>query len=207
MGADRWKGTAELFGEVKKMKKKKYFIPLLFIIALFTLTACGGSLHHHSVSDEENTQVNFEVYAKGYVIADTKKWKPMLSGYDEGCIITNEDEFEELEDRIGVALEEEVDFSEDMLFVQYERSFKGGDRVTTWDVVNIAYNDELLLVEFTTEDAVSVYPEEEEDFVGVYYIMKISKDEFPFEERDYFAYNNGDGAEDDKEPEKVIIDR
>lgn len=161
---------------------------LLFILSFSLLSGCAFNVEKIGVSADD-PRIEFETYDKGFVYVEEQNFIAQKSGYDDEVIINNNEDLENLENELGVSFSEDVDFDEYMLFVNFSGNFGKMPKLSSFDIKEIAYNDNLLEVIISYENSETVEIEDGK-WLCFYNISKIKKSDFPYKSRDFLRFTD-----------------
>ncbi|MBQ8825423.1 MAG: hypothetical protein IJZ64_09430 [Ruminococcus sp.] len=134
---------------------------------------------------EDDPRISFETFAKGFTYLERKNFIAQSSGYDDEVIIDNYDDLEMLEQKLDTDFDEsEIDFDEYMLYINFEGNFGDKRKIVSYDIDEIGYNDNVLVVIIDYDNSETIETEEGE-WLCFYNISKIKKSDFPYESRDF----------------------
>lgn len=172
------------------MKNRK--IMLIMSLGILLLTGCAGPLSDVTYSGvtDEDPRVEFETFAKGYTYVEEGNFISQAGGYDEEVIINTEEDLLKLEETLKIDLDEDaIDFEEYMLYVQTDGTMGHAKKVPSYDIWEIAYNDNILVVsiDYTNKETVEA---KEGEWLCFYNISLIKKEDFPYEKRSYLCIPN-----------------
>lgn len=165
----------------------KYFYKSLFLLILSfsLLSGCAFSVEKIGVS-KDDPRIEFETFDKGFVYLEEQNFIAQKSGYDDEVIINNNEDLENLENELGVSFSEDVDFDEYMLFVNFSGNFGKMSKLSSLDIKEIAYNDDILEVIISYENSETIEVQDGK-WLCFYNISKIKKSDFPYESRDFLC--------------------
>lgn len=165
--------------------KYSYKIFFLLILCLNLLSGCAFSVEKIGVTDDD-PRVNFETFDKGFTYLEYNNYTPQKSGYDDEVIIDTLEELEELESELGVCFSKDIDFNEYMLYATFSGNFGYSPKIASYDIKEIAYNDNVLtvIIDYDNSETIEVGKGE---WACFYNISKIKKSDFPYESRDYIC--------------------
>lgn len=134
----------------------------------------------------DDPRIEFETFDKGFTHLENNNWIANKSGYDDEVIINNQEDLEELGNELGVYFSDDVDFDEYMLYATFTGNFGSMNKLASYDIKEIAYNDDIIVVIINFDNSETVEIEEGE-WICFYNISKIKKSDFPYEKRDYLC--------------------
>lgn len=162
---------------------KKIFI-FCIAISMFFVSGCGRGVSMIGIT-EDDPRISFETFAKGFTYLERKNFIAQSSGYDDEVIIDNYDDLEMLEQKLDTDFDEsEIDFDEYMLYINFEGNFGDKRKIVSYDIDEIGYNDNVLVVIIDYDNSETIETEEGE-WLCFYNISKIKKSDFPYESRDF----------------------
>lgn len=162
-----------------------YRILFLLILCINLFSGCAFSMEKSGVSADD-PRIDFETFDKGFTYLENNNWLPQKSGYDDEVIIDSLEELKELESELGVCFSEDVNFDEYMLYVTFSGSFGYLPKLSSYDIKEIAYNDNNLVVIISYDNCETIEAKNEE-WICFYNISKIKKSDFPYESRNYMC--------------------
>ncbi|MCM1228329.1 MAG: hypothetical protein NC320_13080 [Clostridium sp.] len=144
-------------------------------------------MSHTGVSDDD-PRIDFETFCEGFAYIEKNNFIAHKSGYDEEVIINDKEDLASLGDELGVDFSdsEDIDFDEYMLYVIFTGNFGKMSKLKSYDVKEVAYNDDIIVVKISYDNA-EEFESEEGEWVCYYNILKIKKEDFPYESRDYLC--------------------
>ena len=166
--------------------KHSYKFLCLIIISISLLSGCSIFSVEKIGVTADDPRIEFETYDKGFAYIERNNYIAQKSGYDDEVIINTQEDLEELESELGVYFSEDVDFDEYMLFVTFTGNFGKMSKLSSFDINEIAYNDDILVVMIKYDNSETIEVENEE-WICYYNISKIKKSDFPYEKRDYLC--------------------
>lgn len=141
--------------------------------------------------------IHYTLHASGYQMLGQKYnknelWYPSDDIYNGGHIITNDAEFTKLQEQITDQEIKPVDFDKYILYVDTVRTApttRPADRKLRFsDLASLSANDTEVIVNRKPTNKI-IRPIDQKSHVGYYQILKIKKDDFPYEKRAYQTYD------------------
>lgn len=165
----------------------KYSFKILYlaILCVFLFSGCAFTVEKIGVTADD-PRIEFETFEKGFAYIERNNYIAQKSGYDDEVIINTQEDLEELESKLGVYLSKDIDFDEYMLYVTFSGNFGKMSKLSSYEIKEIAYNDNILTVIIDYDNSETVEAENEE-WICFYNISKIKKSDFPYESRDYLC--------------------
>lgn len=157
----------------------------LIIISVSLLSGCLYPVEKIGVSDDD-PRIEFETFEKGFTKLESNNYIALKSGYDDEVIINDRKDLEELENELGVDFSKDIDFDEYMLYVTFSGNFGKMSKLSSYDINEIAYNDDIIVVIISYDNSETIEAENGE-WLCFYNISKIKKSDFPYESRDYLC--------------------
>lgn len=152
--------------------------------------------------------IKYKVHATGYQMLTQKYekndlWYPGDDIYNGGHIITNDQEFTKLLQQITDQEIEPVDFDKYVLYVDTVRTAataRPAERKLRFaEIVSFSANDTEVIVNRKPTNKL-ILPADNKSHIGYYQILRIKKEDFPYEKRAYQSYErdiNVDPAKDE----------
>lgn len=167
--------------------KYLYKLMIMSVLCVGLLSGCvlPFSVKKSGVTADD-PRIEFETFDKGFAYIEKQNFIFQKSGYDDEVIINNQEDLEELENELGVYFSEDVDFDEYMLYVTFSGNFGSMTKLASYDIKEIAYNDDVIVVIINFDNSETIEVEEGE-WLCFYNISKIKKSDFPYEKRDYLC--------------------
>lgn len=141
--------------------------------------------------------IKYTLHASGYQMLGQKYdkndlWYPSDNIYNGGHIITNDAEFTKLQQQITDQEIEPVDFDKYVLYVDTVRTApttRNTDRKLRFgEIASFSANDTEVIVNRKPTNKI-IKPIDNKSHVGYYQILKIKKEDFPYEKRAYQTYD------------------
>ena len=154
--------------------------------------------------------IKYKLHASGYQMLGQKYsksdlWYPSNDIYNGGHIITNDDEFAKLQEQITDQEIKPVDFDKYVLYVDTVRTApttKIADRKLRFsEVGSFSANDDEVIVNRKPTNKI-IKPIDNRSHIGYYQILKIKKEDFPFEQRSYQTYDRN--ASIDESQDEIV---
>lgn len=168
--------------------KHSYKFLCLIIISISLFYGCIYPVEKIGV-DDDDPRIEFETFEKGFTNLKSNNYIALKSGYDDEVIINTQDDLEELESELGVYFSKDIDFDEYMLYVTFSGNFGKMSKLSSYDINEIAYNDDIIVVKISYDNSETIEAENGE-WLCFYNISKIKKSDFPCESRDYLCISD-----------------
>lgn len=153
-------------------------------------TGTAQDIYHGNYIDYDIHATGYQALAQTYQKSDL--WFPNTDIYNGAHIITNEVELAKLQKQITDQEIAPVDFDKYVLYVDTLRtapSSRNADRqLRVAEVASFSANDKEVIVNRKPTNII-IKPADHKSHVGYYQILKIKKNKFPFEKRNFQSYD------------------